>query len=1278
MTPPNRIQRRSGQNAGVALPFRNVGSTAYPASARLPALTGNSRRLAEADGDKGDGTPSDAPSASPSTDPFCSPDSAAPAADPFPASGGTAQGADDASTPVPVHTPYTTPALRTTSSPNDHVSHASAAAAGSASSLTIQEVLEGTASPSNASEEAVLMRLLADKVLETTSLLSAVLPHFHHGSNPVRAASQKLAEAWAELLTQAERVEKGGSDGEASTGTLAREALFSSDRTAPRDGVATAEGERTAFASGATGGLLEPPHTKHVPFGKLRKPLSQAMPTSGSRPILLQTISETDILDDDVNASSWLNSRASLFGTRHTDTKAVDNPGLEEALELAGFDTGPSWSPFGSHFADPSSLWRQSAARGGPCSSSTDAADGPSPRTLPELYSAVAGRAPRSASAPPIRTGVGATSGVKTTQRGQAPAPAGRQTASVSRGPPRGGHAALTRTFSVDRRPAGHVPRWDRSVSRDRRGGAISRAYGDAAGRPGAKTFPVSRQTTQRGTDTTSQKAGTQKGEGQSPLSKDRGEAGASGHPQGGGSVAGAGGSGRRPGGGDDKKPRPPPDGGAAGTTKRGKKEKKKEEKRTAETPVTGTTEGPAGKEQPQPSAPMDTGKKGKAQGKGTKGEEAASRAGATGAGEKEDRAKPVAVESPAGVESHLHSGGDDSPPTAGFPTSAGSRTSTMVQTATGTEDEQTEAAPSETAKHPPSEKPHGTPGKGKGKKKAAAKPSGAGKGLGVPPHSPLPEAETSATQDAPGEAKQASGSSAEEKAGDGPEEKPGDGPEQAPLAGAPLPEAQDEQESPADERTSAGAAGGPVPSDGLAELEAIRMGARPKARHAAPTKGSGRQKKKAAKEATPPAAEAPQLPHEREEEPEEPTRGRARRRAQRSSGDSRRESKGQRVPASSAADVRGREEAGEAKVLAPAGGFHALAQNIEAKLAAIVEEHEQNKQDYDGRPGIAAFVGASFRERDVEPSDMVNQFDPLCEAAMADIHALTRMEALLLVAKKMRETEAAAEKSAGFSAGAGATGGEAGRGEESGVPPTPLAAVTEKISNAMTAIQKRTVAMSMSIAVSRYRFILSRFQPPPPALSFPSERSSTEVGLPEDKSTLADLDLPSARDPFFMLRLLKEQLGDWTRSFLAVKQHLEKKWWTPPSDPEEAERERQRTALAFELAGETAAVSFWKQAASKWKLREAALAETDPARKESLERAAEMLKVIIETCRLKRIQAFESYGLSLWATAVSRLKKHEGRWMTPPDRAHCPEVRAAMEAAYAPPSTEAGATSSE
>ncbi|KEP64159.1 UNVERIFIED_CONTAM: Toxoplasma gondii family E protein [Hammondia hammondi] len=1274
------LNRHSGRDASLLLSSQSPRRTPDSAGVGVRQVTGNTRRLAAAGGDRGDGkSPPDGASGYPRPDPFCSRGGVAQDAGPFATSGGTQEGTGEARRLPVVPPPGTSPRLWTTRHHGNYDLHASVTTGESAASFNVQDVLDGISSPSSDHEEAVVMRLLAEKVFEAASHLASVLPKLRRGSDSVRAASQTLTETYATLMRQAQIVENGETNIGDNTGTSPHHGqLSSSDVPAPGDGVAALGGKGSASEPGGIGGTLGPPYPEQLSLGKVRKPPSPSLPTPRSGWAPLQTISETDILAAELfDSSSRSGIERSIFGERHLGKDDYTTSHLWEALELSDLDRRDlgGWNPFSSQVADPRILFTATSSRDASGSASGTGEAGGGPRShLTELYSTIASRLPRSTSAPPSRTQTSTTSAVKPVRSGPSPAAVGRRPLSVSRGLSPRGHPASRRTVSVGRSSVTQGRRGDRSVSKDRRPGTGLAITGGATGRSGTKMRVGPRQTTQHGTDRKGAASGTEKGSGdQSSTPKDGGEAGTSGHQRGGdGGPGGAGGSGRRPGGGggDEKKPRRPPDGVAAGKSSGAKKDRKKEDDMpTSEQPAQGTIGGPSG--QAASGTTKAAGKKGGVKGTDRKRKETPSSGGGGDKGGTEaDRTKEGGGKSPSAL---TVDGVDQPSSAAGVTERSDSDGSTTEQRGAGGEEEEPRVSgPSETATHPPGEKTHGKAVRDKGKKKKATKAHGGGKGEAQrsPDSRVKAEPETSATQDSATDDKPGGGSDIDGKLHDMPEHAP-------PPAGVGLTEVHEESASTPDtEQTSEAAAGGSSISDTAAMMDAVRTGARPKTSQPASTKVRAKEKKKRAKDAAPLAAEPPSKPDDSDEDT---TRGRTRHRARRGRSDSQLQSTRRDAAASSGGGDKGEKGDTEGTVPVPQGGFDSVARNLEAKVQGIWAKYKQDREGFDERPGMKTFLEAVVK--DVAPQhDFGVPFVSLCEMVMTDLDAMCRLEALGKVAVNLKATVGRVPTSRRPDEGsdAGAAGGDDEAGRDVAVTDTTLASVIEMAEMKANDIRTRVIPLTRVMVLARYRLILENHLPETPLFTFPSDIAPPQAPTSAEGYSVEEVHLPSCASPVAALLHFVTQLTAWKKTILAVGRDLEEEWWIRPEDPDEATREHNRTVLAFEAASAAAVFSILKQKQVKWNLQELATVETNPQRKTAYEDASRILEKYIEEERQQKLNSFASYTVSLVGTAASRVKKKLGPWVSPPGNSHCPEIRALVETSDESPSDEARGGGSE
>ncbi|ESS29690.1 Toxoplasma gondii family E protein, partial [Toxoplasma gondii VEG] len=634
------------------------------------------------------------------------------------------------------------------------------------------------------------------------------------------------------------------------------------------------------------------------------------------------------------------------------------------------------------------------------------------------------------------------------------------------------------------------------------------------------------------------------------------------------------------------------------------------------------------------------------------------------------DRAKEDADRSPSAL---TVDGVDQPASAAGVTEGLDSEGSTREQRGAGGEEgEPRVSGPSETATHPPGEKTHETAGRGRGKKKKAIKAHSAGEGEAQrsPESRVKAEPDTSATQDSATDDKPGGGSDIDGKRQDMPEHAP-------PPVGVGLTEVHEESASmPDTEQTSEAAASGSSISETAARMEAVRTGARPKTSKPASTKAGARRQKKRTKEAAPRPAEPPSKPDDSDQEA---TRGRTRHRERRGRSDSKQESARRDAVASSGGGDKGETGDGEGTVPVPQGGFASVARNVEAKVHAIWQKYEQDRDAFDQRPGVKTFVDAVVDSVAPE-ADFGVPFVSLCEMIMTDLDAECRLEALSKVAENLKATAARVRTSSRPDEGsdAGASGGHDGAGRDVAVTDTTLAGVIKMTEMKVSSIRRRVIPLIRVLLTARFRLILENHLPETPRFLFPSNIAPSQAPTSAEGYSVEEIHLPSCASPVAALLLFVNRLTAWKNEILAVGDDLEQKWWVEPEDPEEAVREHNRTVLAFEAASATAVFAILSERKKKWNLQELARVERNPQRKTALEEASRILEKCIDEERQQKLSRFSSYTESLLDTATNRVKKKSGPWVTPSDSSHCPELRALMEKSEESPSDEAGAGGSE
>ncbi|RQX66610.1 toxoplasma gondii family E protein, partial [Toxoplasma gondii CAST] len=450
--------------------------------------------------------------------------------------------------------------------------------------------------------------------------------------------------------------------------------------------------------------------------------------------------------------------------------------------------------------------------------------------------------------------------------------------------------------------------------------------------------------------------------------------------------------------------------------------------------------------------------------------------------------------------------------------------------------------------------------------------------------------------------------------------------------------------------------------SETAARMEAVRTGARPKTSKPASTKAGARRQKKRTKEAAPRPAEPPSKPDDSDQEA---TRGRTRHRERRGRSDSKQESARWHTAASSGGGDKGETGDGEGTVPVPQGGFDSVARNLEAKLTAICEKHEQDKREFDMRPGLAWFVRAAVEGNTLEGPDFAVQFGSLYEAVMSYLDALSRLDALYSVAEKLEATEKRVRQSAGprEDSDADATNRDDEGGAEGAVLDTPLGITAQRIRQKIKETESRVLTLTRAITTVRSHIVIAYHAPPPPSFVFPRGIAPPELLTSEGVTDVTELDIAAFPNLVAALQLVRRQLSEWKQSFKEIRCRLLTNWWVVPDDLNEALRERSLTKLVFDLAAANTIRNFLEKQRDIWKLQDRARVEADAQRRKQYEEASDLLDIMIEEERQAIFNCIDQYGLRLWQSARARVKHGKGPWMSPPNHGHCPEIRAILEA---------------
>ncbi|KFG59742.1 Toxoplasma gondii family E protein, partial [Toxoplasma gondii RUB] len=468
--------------------------------------------------------------------------------------------------------------------------------------------------------------------------------------------------------------------------------------------------------------------------------------------------------------------------------------------------------------------------------------------------------------------------------------------------------------------------------------------------------------------------------------------------------------------------------------------------------------------------------------------------------------------------------------------------------------------------------------------------------------------------------------------------------------------------------------------SDAAAQREALRTGARPKTSSAA-----GRRKQKM-KEQHSEQVESISFPVSASGEghDEQTTQSRGRRRQRMFRHDVRPVAEG--VPNSSEAiggradgkrdhnvgvssGVGGKGSEVDEDTPSPFPDVAALVTGLHRKLISAQVEYqhllERIKGELGGEEFIAIVRSAGFAKRIFSSSE----FYFLTKVILLTEETNFQLQALLNVARHLHEKALEQRESDGGDKSKDDPKRAAAKGRAVGavsrdMEESPFSAV-------LTAIDKRSVTarkilLELLRADTRFRsLIIARshlpslpdFQLPP----FPNERGYN----PNSKNivhTSAGVPLRAA-DPESVVMLLKDEVEQWESQVESVVSAVEAKWWIPPSDPDEARRQQERTAAVFGIASAFLSLRVVEVAASRWRRLNDRTPVSDPALQAKVQAALSMLDGFHDEYIQRKDRHFNAYCDSYSATARANVRHPQRRWDPLPNNAHAPDIRGAAAA---------------
>ncbi|KEP61660.1 UNVERIFIED_CONTAM: Toxoplasma gondii family E protein [Hammondia hammondi] len=468
--------------------------------------------------------------------------------------------------------------------------------------------------------------------------------------------------------------------------------------------------------------------------------------------------------------------------------------------------------------------------------------------------------------------------------------------------------------------------------------------------------------------------------------------------------------------------------------------------------------------------------------------------------------------------------------------------------------------------------------------------------------------------------------------------------------------------------------AGADEAGDEAAAKEALRTGARPKT---SSTASKRKQKTRQTKTELPVPSGPPSTGTE--EEVITQTRGRARQRAylgarrggaesghDTSKGTERYPGGRRRAEGQSSDRVSGKgSKAAERKLpTSPSLDFGGLAANVKRKLSTILEKYGERQKQLHDIPGAKAFLDVALRGELTKTDMYPGNYHGLSKAVLLEAEHAYTLKALLEVADglRRREEKLKEEKAHGLHASSGATAEEDAAGA-AGSEDSPLKAVIEDIVAAAASCNERRMSLLAAEKWVRSFHIVSSLLPELPEIVLPLLPGEEGYEYDTDEGEETSEGLPDTRDdPLEAVLTIKQTIEQWESKIAPLITSVEARWWRPPADPDEAIRQRQRTAAMFKVAAAAITRRFLKLALQDWNVEEGIRHSRDPATKQKLLQARQLLAVYIAEKEAVEWENSAAFVASISATATANVRNPQKRWDPVPSNDHAPDIRAAID----------------
>ncbi|EPR60519.1 Toxoplasma gondii family E protein, partial [Toxoplasma gondii GT1] len=512
---------------------------------------------------------------------------------------------------------------------------------------------------------------------------------------------------------------------------------------------------------------------------------------------------------------------------------------------------------------------------------------------------------------------------------------------------------------------------------------------------------------------------------------------------------------------------------------------------------------------------------------------------------------------------------------------------------------------------------------------------------------------------------------------GDSKADDDGQGALQGPPAGA---EKDGGEDAESEEAGGKDAAGAGEADDESAAKEALRTGARPKTSSAISKR---KQKKRPQRTELPVQSEPPSIGSE--EEATAQTRGRARQRTLRDarrggpvsgheaskgivgSTDSRRGAGGQ---SSDRVSGKGSRLHGEKASQVPSTIVDATAASLHQKLMKLTSEYwsirEQIEEDPETKHVLDDF---RMRHLSVELTD-VKYFYALSRSVLLEVETSHKLGVLLEVANGFHKMEM--EQKQGQHGGAEDNSRATSTDEESLLSHV----VTELVAASNEASLR---AFQLLEAEKWYRgyHIIHKCLPPFPNVVLSSLFQTEHTPKSDASENVAGGHTIDITNPLDEVKNLQDSLYEWQSAAESSLSGIEKKWWIPPPDADEARRQHARNVALFAEAVAFMSWTAYTRAQERLNLVDAALSTSDPVTKQKLNDANKLLETLRRTELSNSRICYETFCDLYLETGRANAKNPGNRWDPLPSGHHAPDIRASMAAASASSGEETSEASS-